>query len=334
MLAMAQQPGIRLRRHRRHLCIPVLCAILASGAVRAAPAPDAGGAKEETLRLLSYNVRNLPESRFDERRPRILDVLERYDVALLQEDFAPRGIHDEWTAPVFRGPDAASRWYYLAAPAIRLAGYSVPYDAGLSALIAEDLAQRWHTEQILRAAYGRCHGILQHSHDCWANKGLLGVRLTAPSGNGVDLYVTHLDAGDHPGDRAARREQIDTMQQEIHEHSSGRAVVLAGDFNTRPRRTENFRAFMESMAALGLEDSGAGPVHEDGRQCRADYVFIHDGNETEIAVRDAREPEATYPGAAPQSVNFCDGEWRGRALSDHPAMAVTLELRDGDSNGP
>jgi hypothetical protein len=39
------------------------------------------------------------------------------------------------------------------------------------------------------------------------------------------------------------------------------------------------------------------------------------------------EPAASAPGAGPEGVDFCGGgSWRGRALSNHPALAATLRV--------
>lgn len=284
------------------------------------------------LRLLSYNVQNLPGSNFDERAPELLEVLDSHDLAVLQEDFAPDGLYSRWPGQSWRGPGPRWRWHNLLAPLARPWGYRAPYDSGLTVLAQEPAAQSpiAGIEPLVSMAFDDCHGIVSHSHDCWANKGLLGVRVTLVTGASIDVYTTHLDAGSGTGDYEARREQFEQMRQAITEYSAGRAIVFAGDFNTPRRRPEHHAALLAFKDALQLTNSGIHPSHEDWRNCQVDFILLRDGDAVSLEVLDGGEPPATTPGAGPLGVDFCDGDsWRGRALSDHPALAVKLEVRSG-----
>ncbi|MCC5885446.1 MAG: endonuclease/exonuclease/phosphatase family protein [Gammaproteobacteria bacterium] len=285
------------------------------------------------LTVLSYNVQNLPGADFDERAPELLNVLGSYDLIVLQEDFAPDGLYSRWPGRLWRGPGPRWRWHNVLAPLARPWGYRAPYDSGLTILAPEPGAQRPAAaiEPLLRMAFDDCHGIVSHSHDCWANKGLLGVRVTLVTGAGFDLYTTHLDAGGGPGDREARMQQFEQMRQAIAEQSAGRAIVFAGDFNTPRRRPEHHADLLDFKAALGLSNSGIHPSHGDWSRCQVDFILIRDGDAVSLEVIDGGEPAATTPGAGAAGVDFCDGDsWRGQALSDHPALAVQLRIRSAE----
>ncbi|TVS17744.1 MAG: hypothetical protein EA417_05685 [Gammaproteobacteria bacterium] len=108
--------------------------------------------------------------------------------------------------------------------------------------------------------------------------------------------------------------------------SSGRAVVFGADFNTPRKRPQRHAALLAFKQELGLEDSGVHPSHTDWHACQRDFILIRNGDAVRLDVISGGEPPASVPGAGPDGVDFCDGDaWRGRALSDHPALAVLLE---------
>ncbi len=302
----------------------VLLVLLVSG-------PAAGGALQ--VAVLTYNVQNLPGSDFQSRAPELLQLLGSYDLTLLQEDFAPDGLYSQWSGQLWRGPGPRWRWHNVLAPLARPWGYRAPYDSGLTILAPEQdpLGPVVRVDPLLRMAFDVCHGVVTHSHDCWANKGLLGVRVTLVTGASFDVYTTHLDAGRGEGDHEARVQQFERMREAIAEHSAGRAVVFGGDFNTPRKRPQQHAALLAFKQELGLEDSGVHPSHADWHACQRDFILIRNGDAVRLDVISGGEPPASAPGAGPDGVDFCDGDtWRGRALSDHPALAVLLEVRPLD----
>ncbi len=307
----------------------ILASLLLSADSRAdVPASSAALPDAVEIRLITYNVQNLPGSDFDSRAPALIALLDNYDLAVLQEDFTPGGLYSRWGSTVHRGPMPRWRWHNMLAPLFRPLGYAAPYDSGLTVLAGEAGQGRVTLiEPLVLLPFEVCHGIVTYSHDCWANKGLLGVRVTLTNGAGFDLYTTHMDAGSHEGDHQARVAQLALAEEAIATFSADRAVVFAGDFNTPRKRPRQHAAFAASMAAIGLEDSMARPTHADWHACQRDFIFLRSGGGVRLEVREAGEPSASTPGAGPEGVDFCAGDsWRGRALSDHPALAVTLAI--------
>lgn len=283
-----------------------------------------------TVELLNYNVQNLPRSDFEVRVDDLLELAAGYDLVVLQEDFAPDGLYSRWDrGPYWRGPQARWRWHNWLAFVGWPLGYRAPYDSGLTVLATEDAFSGpvVRIEPLVTVAFDDCHGIVRHSHDCWANKGLLGVRVTLENGAGFDLYTTHLDAGSGRGDHEARLEQFEQIEAAMATHSAGRAIVFAGDFNIPGKRPAQFQDLLALKRRLGLKDSGVRATHEDWPACQRDFIFVRSTNEVSIDVLAGGEPPASTPEAPPEGVDFCDGDsWRGQALSDHPALAARLRI--------
>lgn len=280
------------------------------------------------LSLINYNVQNLPKGDFEQRAQELLDLVATYDLVLLQEDFAPDGLYSRWQAgPHWRGPAAGRRWHDWLAFVGRPLGYRAPYDSGLSVLARQDIGPVERIEALVNVAFDACHGIVRHSHDCWANKGLLGVRVTLTNGAAFDLYTTHLDAGSGRGDHEARLAQFEQIEAVMAEHSVGRAVVFAGDFNIPGKRPVQYADLLALVGRLGLEDAGVHATHEDWQACQRDFIFVRSGADVRLEVISGGEPLASTPGAGPEGVDFCGGDsWRDNALSNHPALAARLRV--------
>ena len=185
--------------------------------------------------------------------------------------------------------------------------------------------------------------VYQHAaeEDVLAAKGVLHARLTGGPGDVVDVFVTHLQAGDEHGQ--IRRRQIEELARFIGETAGGAAdpILVLGDFNVRgtlvdrqdPASDYNFllRMLRAAVAPRPLVDSwlaihAAGPdagsgtkprLRADGtlraHEERIDYVFL------------------AGAGAAPRSMRrdffasdlMVDGEPVG-ALSDHAALLAEI----------
>jgi endonuclease/exonuclease/phosphatase family metal-dependent hydrolase len=177
--------------------------------------------------------------------------------------------------------------------------------------------------------------------DALAAKGVLHARLAAGPGEAIEVFVTHLQAGDQHG--AVRRRQLEELAAFIRESAGHVAnpILVLGDFNVRgtsvdrrdPASDYNFllrtlraavapRSFADSWLAIHAAnpdaDSGTKPrrradgtlrAHEE----RIDYVFL------------------AGEGAAPRSMRrdfftsdlMVDGQPVG-ALSDHAALLAEI----------
>lgn len=266
--------------------------------------PAAAAEPTVEISVLSYNTHGLaswvagddPESRF----PRIGELANRYDVVLVQEDFA----HHERLLPslrhgvVVRGNES------------RFGGWLCPVCAGSGLTFLA----RWPdaVQRLVNTPYGVCSGWLGGASDCFATKGFQYVRLRLPGGAELDFVNTHLDAGGAQEDRDARRQQLDALQRHLQRSAAGRALVVAGDFNLDAVVPED-AALRDGFAdALGLTDSGARPATGTDWK-RLDYIYVRDGEDTTLEILSAGEDGGFVHGGLP--------------LSDHPAIFTRLRVR-------
>ena len=227
--------------------------LLATSPARAAEPQPA------SLSVLTYNSHGLPSwiARDDPpaRYPLLLEKAARFDVVLLQEDFAHQPIVDAERrhARLVRGNGPWRAW---------------PLLAGSGLTLLTDLAA---AAAPAFAPYEVCHGWVSAANDCLGHKGWLFERLALASGASVDLWNTHLDAGPGPG--------------ALDEHSAGRAVVLGGDFNL-DWDTPHERALLERfLARTGLAIAALTP--EGAWDSRLDYLLYRPAADTPLAVREA-----------------------------------------------
>jgi endonuclease/exonuclease/phosphatase family metal-dependent hydrolase len=276
----------------KRLLGPTLLAWLAliGGAAAAEPAAT-------PLSVLTYNIHGLPSWIAGDdppaRIPQILAKATRYDLVLLQEDFAHQALvlaHNPFRV-LLRGSDAWSRW---------LQG------AGLTTL--SDL----ESVESHREPYGVCAGWLAGANDCLGNKGFLHTRWRLPTGATLDVWNTHLDAGSADADRDARRRQLELLAAAIESRSADRAIVVGGDFNLEwdePRDRALFDAF---ASRLGLAVAALTPAGAWNR--RLDYLLARGGGGVTLE-SDAGGKDESFVDAA------------GVPLSDHPAIRARLRVR-------
>jgi hypothetical protein len=253
--------------------------------------------------ILSYNTHGLagwiagddPEERF----PRIGALANRYHVALIQEDFAHHSAlrRSSTHGIVVRGNGPRFSWLE------RLRVLCGRCGSGLT-LLAKDPFER--ATRLLREPFSSCSGWLGSGNDCWATKGLLMARMELSSGEAVDFFNLHLDAGDGVADRDARRRQLDRAALAVRRESRGHAVIVGGDFNLRYDHAEDRALLDRFRSALQLTDTGAGLSQPRKWPEKIDYLLYRSGDDAEVELLEA--------GIATE---FGDGEG---ALSDHPAI--------------
>ena len=273
-----------------------------------------------TFSLLSYNIHGISwvfaKDNPQDRTVTVGWLANRYDVVLLQEDFE---YHDEigkqmtGVAAVrgnrMRGdPRLVLTKLVLLPFQALLPDFSFPYGSGLSAFVSKRTAAVVETS---RHRYKDCSGWFDRSSDCWATKGVLMVRLRFENGAEIDVYTTHLDAGQSGSAMKVREDQLSELIEIIDRESPGRAVIVAGDFNTALDRMENVEAMRVFKQGTGLVDAGAGP--DLPQWLRRDFIFARDGDTVSVKL--------TASGEALEFVN------RNRALSDHPAIYARFEVQ-------
>jgi endonuclease/exonuclease/phosphatase family metal-dependent hydrolase len=261
----------------------------------AAPASAQGVAPVGTsLRVVSYNVHGLPSFITGDDTPgRLRQIgprLDPFDVVGLQEDFI-----DDGHRHLFEGRPHGTRLRFDAVIEGRVQG------SGLS-LLARPRAVATHTEHFRTFA-----GVLDGANDGLASKGLQLTRLELAPGVEVDVWNTHMDAGNRDADREARADQVRQALDALRARSAGRAVLFLGDTNL------NARGDAASIARL-LEGAGlrcACAAARLERCCgRIDRILLRSGAGVELT-----------PVEWSVSQEFVDAQ--GRQLSDHaPVVAV------------
>jgi endonuclease/exonuclease/phosphatase family metal-dependent hydrolase len=268
--------------------------LAAEGDARLLPA-SAEGLRQGQFTLLTYNVAGLPEmfSPSSPRRhiPLVGPLLNRYDVAVVQEDFSYHRELIQATLHPFRSRPMRPRSF-----------------------VGDGLNQfsRFDFSSVHRVRWEHCNGIVAHATDCLADKGFTFSDLRLAPGVNVHLYNLHADAGSGSLDIEARSQNFDQLSRYIAEHSLSQALIVAGDTNLR---TAHHRGDARTLATfverLGLTNACEPQVTPEEQ---IDRVLYRNSPELELS--------------APRCWNdrgFVDGQ--GEDLSDHPAIGVSLSWR-------
>ncbi|SPN96561.1 probable endonuclease/exonuclease/phosphatase family protein [Cephalotrichum gorgonifer] len=95
--------------------------------------------------------------------------------------------------------------------------------------------------------------------DCLTPKGFTFMRVQVDDGVYVDMYNLHTDAGTEPGDLSARNSNLQQVASYIDTWSTGNAVIVFGDTNSRYTRTsDDIRIFVEQN---GMKDPWVELIH-------------------------------------------------------------------------
>lgn len=244
------------------------------------------------LKVLTYNIAGLPDGFMtahpSANMPLIGPLLARYDLALIQEDFA--------YGPELRRGVALP---YQSAPFLRAGQWN--FGDGLSLFSARPFFG------LSREPWRACHGVVDSYFDCLTPKGYSVARQTLGADLELDVYNIHLDAGGGPADEQAREAQIEQLIDAIAQRSRGRALLVGGDTNLRSRQYGLIARFEQ---ATGLRDACA-TLHCPER-ARIDRIFYRSSSTLTLEPRSFR--------LDPRFVNS-----RGEPLSDHLPVAVEFD---------
>lgn len=245
--------------------------------------------------LLTYNVAGLPEmfspSNPSRNIPLVSPLLNRYDVALVQEDFSYHRELIQATQHPFRSRPMRPRSF-----------------------VGDGLSQfsRFDFPSVHRVRWEHCNGIVRHATDCLADKGFTFSEVRLAPATHVHLYNLHADAGAGSLDIEARSQNFEQLARYIAEHSRSQAVIVAGDTNLRASHhrddAETLASFIETV---GLRDACDPQVTPEEQ---IDRVLFRSSAELELG-----EPRCW------NDLGFVDA--RGEGLSDHPAIGVSLRWR-------
>jgi endonuclease/exonuclease/phosphatase family metal-dependent hydrolase len=338
----------------------VLAACLAGAGGRA----DAGGTQQAapaaTLRIATYNVQfvtpDLPlvgrllrewpghKPNVTARAEAIAARLACFDVIALQET-----INDQRRREIFERLETDGR--ACGKPSRLPSGRMFAFVDGPDAedgswlpLVGDELALASRLPIVATGSH-----VYEHAaeEDALAAKGMLHARLARGRGEVIDVFVTHLQAGDEHG--AVRRRQIEELARFIRQTVDGAAhpILVLGDFNVRGALVDqqdpasDYRFLQRTLGAAVAPplvdawlathaadpDAGSGTkprLRADGtlrtHEERIDYVFLAG---TDAAPRAMRLDFFA-------SDLIVDGEPVG-PLSDHAALLAEISWR---SPGP
>ncbi|GGR26196.1 jacalin-like lectin [Streptomyces aurantiogriseus] len=214
----------------RRLLGTLAAAALALTGLAGTGATPAAAATTGTFNVLTYNVAGLPEGLSsgspEKNTPLISPRLAAYDIVNVQEDF-------NYHAALYAGDNHPHR---------TATSGGVPFGDGLNTL------SDFPFEDFERVKWKNCTGT-----NCLTPKGFSLARVRLAEGVFVDLYNVHTNADATDDALAARRANIDQLSDFIQANSSGNAVIVMGDTNTRYTRTgDNIRTLVTEN---GLTDA-------------------------------------------------------------------------------
>ncbi|RPE37401.1 jacalin-like lectin domain-containing protein [Streptomyces sp. Ag109_O5-1] len=213
-------------------CLAAAVAALGGLTATATPAAAAGG----TFSVLTYNVAGLPEGLSSAPTPRDTSTTEigkriaPYDIVNVQEDFNYHA--------------------YLYATDTHPYRTATSGGAGIGSGLNTVSNYAWDTDDFERDGWNSCQ---LDSGDCLTPKGFTFMRERLAEGVYVDFYNLHTNAGTNDGDEASRADNLSQLTSFISTHSTGNAVVVMGDTNTRYTRSADTIA--EFASNNGLTDA-------------------------------------------------------------------------------
>ncbi|MEU9910953.1 jacalin-like lectin [Streptomyces sp. NPDC051001] len=214
----------------RRLLGTLAAAALAVTGLAGTGATPAAAATSGSFNVLTYNVAGLPEGLSsgnpEANTPLISPRLGAYDIVNVQEDF-------NYHAALYAGDNHPYR---------TATSGGVPFGDGLNTLSDHAF------EDFERVKWNNCTGT-----NCLTPKGFSLARVRLAEGVFVDLYNVHTNADDTADALAARRANITQLSDFIQANSSGNAVIVMGDTNTRYTRSgDNIRTLADEN---GLTDA-------------------------------------------------------------------------------
>ncbi|MDX3451147.1 jacalin-like lectin [Streptomyces sp. ME02-8801-2C] len=214
----------------RRLIGTLVAGALALAGLAATGSTPAVAATSGTFNVLTYNVAGLPDvlssGNPKVNTPLISPRLGAYDIVNVQEDF-------NYHADLY----AKDNHPYRTATS-----GGVPFGDGLNTL------SDYPFQDFERVKWSKCTGT-----NCLTPKGFSLARVRIAEGVYVDLYNVHTNADDTDEAHAARRDNVSQLSAFIRANSSGNAVIVMGDTNTRYTRTpDNIRTLASEN---GLTDA-------------------------------------------------------------------------------
>jgi endonuclease/exonuclease/phosphatase family metal-dependent hydrolase len=186
--------------------------------------------------------------------PRIGQLLNRYDVVLLQESWQTPTPNPYWPVRFYHELlVGASRHPYKTKPEpLPLGGDPRRPSAWVSDGL--HVFSRYPFASLVRQQWPTC---VDTFNDCRALKGFSMARMQLAQGASIDVYNLHMEAGRSNEDHAARAAAIEQLIAFATKHSADHPMIIGGDFNLRTLSGPGTRQWKRLLHGLGLQDACA-----------------------------------------------------------------------------
>ena len=178
-------------------------------------------ANTDTLRILSYNIYGLnPILTKDKSSERIKSIFlesEKYDIIFFQEN---------WYYQTLITEILNDHKVIIAQKTNFIRKKNPKRSSGLNLAVLNNINIDYFEENL----FSECNGYLSSYNDCLASKGFI-YSLISKDSYKINLYVTHLDAGNGSEDILARDIQLKELSEHINNINNNYAIIVSGDFN-------------------------------------------------------------------------------------------------------
>ncbi|MDS0527805.1 endonuclease/exonuclease/phosphatase family protein [Clostridium sp. SHJSY1] len=273
--------------------------------------PAKASENSRTFKVLSLNVAGLPailsSSKPSSNTSLMSPLLNNYDVVSVQEDFA---YHNDLISKV-------------TLPYLTPTSGNVPLGDGMNFM------SRFPLYETTRYKWKDSHGIISDGADQMTPKGILYSSMEIEPGYFVDIYDIHADADTDEASLEARRSNMEQLASLINERSTGKAVIVIGDTNSRYTRAgDNFEDAV--VKKCGLTDAWIqlvrnGDVPKDGDAIMDSNNPNSANNEVvdKIFYRSGKNVNLIAKSYSLLDKEFTDSN--GKQLSDHYPITTTFE---------
>ena len=224
------------------------------------------------LNVLSYNIHGLPNIltpyKNSNRIKEIINEVNSYDLIFLQENW----VYQDLIKNNF------SNNKFIIGGKNKFTNKDKPRrSSGLNIITSDKISIYDYQEY----QFKNCNGWLVNANDCFASKGFIYSRLLLDEDT-LNVYVTHLDAGNSDKDMSVRETQMNQLISSIEKISNSGPLIVCGDFNIDYYSNQNIiDTFVNKFSLIDLDWN-----LNISNEFKIDYVFYRSGINTKITVYD------------------------------------------------
>ena len=228
---------------------------------------------QNIVRVINYNIHGLPpmfikDSNSDRIEFIFENVSKKYDLILFQENWVYQNLLFEYfyDHEIIIGSETKF-----------IKKNNPKRSSGLNIIANENIEIQKYSEYL----FNGCNGWFFNGNDCFASKGFIYSELVI-NGFEINLFLTHLDAGDSKRDIIARKKQLAYMEEEINKINIDEPVIICGDFN--------INYYIDSDSINDFLDSNNLEILRWDEKINAsemiDFVFLRNGYDIKIDLLD------------------------------------------------